>query len=239
MTDSSSTPNVPMRPRRWELVTYAIASVAMAVLLVVCLFVRGPDHPVYGLLVASWTLVLGPLLADPVARRVPRHWLRVPARESLLHKMLGVAGFRAILQYSGWETRVHKRQFKATQAGLLALDVALRANACAHGSCFVIHLLVASVSLTAGHPWGALWILLPGLIVHLYPVLLQRSIMLRLQPLLDRHPRTPATHHQPPASLHLDAGDIRRDMEVGRDDRRGHGGRGDGGARRSGPTDPE
>jgi hypothetical protein len=27
--------------------------------------------------------------------------------------------------------------------------------------------------------------LLPGVVVHLYPVLLQRSIMLRLQPLLD------------------------------------------------------
>jgi len=28
--------------------------------------------------------------------------------------------------------------------------------------------------------------LLPGVVVHLYPVLLQRSIMRRLQPLLDK-----------------------------------------------------
>jgi hypothetical protein len=28
--------------------------------------------------------------------------------------------------------------------------------------------------------------LLPGVVVHLYPVLLQRSIMLRLQPLLEK-----------------------------------------------------
>jgi hypothetical protein len=46
--------------------------------------------------------------------------------------------------------------------------------------------LLAAVALFTGYPWGALWILLPGVVVHLYPVLLQRSIMLRLQPLLDR-----------------------------------------------------
>jgi hypothetical protein len=28
--------------------------------------------------------------------------------------------------------------------------------------------------------------LLPGVVAHLYPALLQRSIMLRLQPLLDK-----------------------------------------------------
>ena len=34
-------------------------------------------------------------------------------------------------------------------------------------------------------PTGALWMLLPAVIPHFYPVLLQRSILLRLQPLLD------------------------------------------------------
>ena len=33
---------------------------------------------------------------------------------------------------------------------------------------------------------AALWMLLTGVAVHLYPVLLQRSIMLRLQPPLDK-----------------------------------------------------
>ena len=52
---------------------------------------------------------------------------------------------------------------------------------------FAVHTLLAAVVLFTGHPWGAaLWILLPGVVVHLYPVLLQRSIMLRLQPLLDK-----------------------------------------------------
>jgi hypothetical protein len=46
--------------------------------------------------------------------------------------------------------------------------------------------VTAALAVLTGHAWGALWILLPGVVVHLYPVLLQRSIMLRLQPLLDK-----------------------------------------------------
>ena len=46
-------------------------------------------------------------------------------------------------------------------------------------------LAISAAALFTGHPWGALWILLPGVVLHLYPVLLQRSIMLRLQPLLN------------------------------------------------------
>jgi hypothetical protein len=46
--------------------------------------------------------------------------------------------------------------------------------------------MLAGVALFAGHRWGAVWILLPGVVLHLYPVLLQRAILLRLQPLL-RH----------------------------------------------------
>ena len=71
--------------------------------------------------------------------------------------------------------------------GRLTLPGTARARRCsAHGACFAIHVLLAAAALFTGHLWGALWILLPGVVVHLYPVLLQRSIMLRLQPLLDK-----------------------------------------------------
>ena len=58
----------------------------------------------------------------------------------------------------------------------------------AHAICFALHVLLAAATLFAGYPWNALWVLLPGVVVHLYPTLLQRSILLRLQPLLDRAP---------------------------------------------------
>ena len=61
-----------------------------------------------------------------------------------------------------------------------------RAGAIAHGICFAIHVVLAVFALSTKHPWsGALWMLLPAVIPHFYSVLLQRSILLRLQPLQD------------------------------------------------------
>ena len=146
----------------------------------------GPSHPWNAVTVTGATLVLGFGVAAPVMRRVPRHWFRVPAGERVLHRMLGVDIFRWLLERSGWERHVHKREFHATRAGLPGLEVGLRSNVCAHGTCFAIHIVLAALALVTGHRWGALWILLAGVPVHLYPVLLQRSIRLRLQPLLDK-----------------------------------------------------
>jgi hypothetical protein len=165
---------------------YWIAMLLWAGLLIVLWFALGPSHPYYGLMVAMWTLILGPGVSGPVMRRLPRHWFRVAGGERVIHRILGVEIFRWLLERSGWERHVHKRAFKSAKAGLPSLEVALRSNASAHGTCFAIHTLLAAVALFTGHAWGALWILLPGVVIHLYPVLLQRSIMLRLQPLLDK-----------------------------------------------------
>jgi hypothetical protein len=165
---------------------YWAMMVFMAGMLIFLWFARGPDHPAFALTLGAWTLALGPGVAIPVTQRLPRHWFRVPASERILHRMLGVGFFRWLLERSGWERHVHKREFHATRAGLPSLEVALRCNAGAHGAGFAIHVLLAALALFTGHPWGALWILSPGVMVHLYPVLLQRSIVLRLQPLLDR-----------------------------------------------------
>ena len=78
------------------------------------------------------------------------------------------------------------REFSGTNAGLASLEQHARAGAIAHGICFAIHVVLAVFALSTKHPWsGAFWMLLPAVIPHFYPVLLQRSILLRLQPLLD------------------------------------------------------
>jgi hypothetical protein len=103
--------------------------------------------------------------------------------------MLGVPIFGWLLDRSGWDRIVGKsmRGFDGTRASLPSLEGSLRGNVSAHGACFAIHVLLAVFALFTKHPWrGALWMLLPGVVVHLYPVLLQRSIMLRLQPWLDK-----------------------------------------------------
>jgi hypothetical protein len=162
----------------------------MAGVLIVCWFDAdvGPDHPVFATLLVGWTLMLGPGVAVPVIVRLPRHWFRIPAGERVVHRALGVGIFGWLLERSGYNRLVADpiRGFDGTRAGLPPLSLSVRGGATAHGACFAIHALLAAVALFAGHPWGALWILLPGVVVHLYPVLLQRSIMLRLQPLLDK-----------------------------------------------------
>jgi hypothetical protein len=167
---------------------YWIAVLFMAGVLIFCWSVPGPDHPAYGLLVVGWTLNLGPVVAGPVMLRLPARWFCVPAGERVLHRMLGVGVFGWLLDRSGWNRHVAlpMRGFKGTRAALPSLELSVRASASAHGACFAVHVLLAALALATGHPWGALWLLLPGVPIHLYPVLLQRSVMLRLQPLLDK-----------------------------------------------------
>jgi hypothetical protein len=157
-------------------------------MLVLLWFALGPSHPYYALLVVGWTWLLGPGVAGPAMRRLPRRWFRVPPGERVLHRMLGVGRFGWLLERSGWNRRLAEpmRAFDGRRAGLLSLERSVRGAASAHGTCFAIHVLLAAVALFTGHRWGALWMLLPGVVPHLYPVLLQRSIMLRLQPLLDK-----------------------------------------------------
>lgn len=50
-------------------------------------------------------------------------------------------------------------------------SLAVRANSArrggAHAICFALHVLLAAATLFAGYPWNALWVLLPGVVVHL------------------------------------------------------------------------
>lgn len=149
-------------------------------------FAHGPDHPIYGLLVVAWTYVLGPGVAIPAMLRIPSRWHHVPAGERVLHRIFGVGAFGWMLKRSGYNRRfVHSQWgFAINRAGLEFRARAARGGASAHGACFAIHLVLAAVALFTRHPRGALWIVLPGVVVHLYPVLLQRAIMLRLEPLL-------------------------------------------------------
>ena len=170
-------------------VWYRLVLLFCALYLTVLWFVLGPSNPGYAVSVVAGTFSLGPAVATaPVMRHVPRQWFRVPTRERVLHRIVGVGIFGWLLDVSGWNRRMAEpmRGFSGKRAGLPSLEQSVRSNASAHGTCFAIHLLLAVLALFSRHPWSAaLWMLLPGVFVHLYPVLLQRSIMLRLQPLLD------------------------------------------------------
>lgn len=170
-------------------VSYWTAILFYTAILVYLWFIGKADDILYGMLVATGTFILGPGLAVPVMFRVPARWFHVPASERVLHRMLGVDGFAWLLTRSGYNRRFVHAQWGISidRAGLTLRAWAARGGASAHGACFVIHIVLGAVALLTGHPWGALWILLPGVVLHLYPVLLQRSVLLRLQPLLERY----------------------------------------------------
>ena len=174
-----------------------IYSLSLAIYITVLWFVLGPASktagattPWYAVSVACGTFGLVVAVPAPaVMRRVPHEWFHVPARERFLHRMLGVGVFGWLLDVSGWNRHVLEplRGFSGKRAGLPSLEQSVRAAAVSHGICFAIHVLLAVLALFSRHPWtAALWMLLPGVVVHLYPVLLQRSILLRLLPLLDK-----------------------------------------------------
>ena len=168
---------------------YWLVLLGFAAYLTVLWFVLGPSNPGYAVSVVLGTFGLGPAVAGPLARHAPRQWFRVPAGEHVLHSILGVGVFGWLLDVSRWNRLVAEpmRGFSGKRDGLPALEQGIRANVAAHAACFAIHLLLAVLALFSRRPWsGALWMLAPGVVIHLYPVLLQRSIMLRLQPLLDK-----------------------------------------------------
>jgi Glycosyl-4,4'-diaponeurosporenoate acyltransferase len=172
----------------FESVWYRLVLLFYAMFLTRLWFVSGPSNPWYAVMVAWGTCSLEPAVFAPVMRRVPRQWFRVPTGERVLHRIVGVGIFGWLLDVSGWNRLIKPlRGFSGKKAGLLSLEQHARAGAIAHGICFAIHVLLAVLALFSRHPLrGALWTLLPGVVVHLYPVLLQRSMMLRLQPLLDK-----------------------------------------------------
>jgi len=112
----------------------------------------------------------------------------VPRGERVLHRIVGVGRFNRLLEVSGWNHLIRRmRRFSGNKAGLLSLEQHARSGAIAHGICLAVHVLLAAFALFGRHPLSAaLWMLLPGVVVHLYPFLLQRSTLLRLQPLLDK-----------------------------------------------------
>ena len=174
-----------------------IYPLSLAMYITVFWFVLGPASKVAGV-TTPWYAVsvacgtFGLVLAVPapaVVRRVPREWFHVPTGERVLHRIVGVGVFGWLLDLSGWNRHVLEplRGFSGKRADLLSLEQSLGAATVSHGICFAMHVLLAVLALFSRHPWSAaLCLLLPGVVVHLYPVLLQRSLMLRLQPLLDK-----------------------------------------------------
>ena len=168
-------------------VAYWFVISVWAALLAVLWNSRGPGHPLFAVLITLFSNALLPGIAVPVTRWMPLTWCRVPTGEGTLHRFLGIPGFARFLERSGWNRQNALLPRNLTRKTLPARFMASRGGLAAHGACFVLHLLLAVAAGLSAHPGAAVAILLPGVATHLYPALLQRSILLRLQPLLARY----------------------------------------------------
>ena len=175
-------------------VTNHLANLGMIAAIAFWWLKNGPVDPPFGLVVTCWTLFSLGIVVSPLAGRLPPRWFHVPRGERTFHRMLGVGAFGRLLDWSGWNRKYAiPLRGDVSRASLPHIHLCMRASAGAHTIAFAPHLVLAALAYFTGHPWAALGILLPGVVVHLYPVLLQRSNMLRLQPLLARSQAS----HQP------------------------------------------
>jgi hypothetical protein len=105
----------------------------------------------------------------------------VPTGERVLHHIVGVGIFGWLLDLAGWNYLIEPLGDSRAKGPAYYPWNSLREPPPSPTES-----ALPVLALFSRHPWSAaLWMLLAGVVVHLYPVLLQRSIMFRLQPLLD------------------------------------------------------
>lgn len=114
-------------------------------------------------------------------------WFPVGPREPGWHRPLGVHLFGRALERTGWNRAIGRdRAFDGTRSGLAALDQLTRSSETGHLMCLGAAAVVAVAAVGAGERGGALWLVGLGVVLHVYPVLLQRSLRGRIQALTDR-----------------------------------------------------
>ncbi|GAA4758221.1 hypothetical protein [Citricoccus nitrophenolicus] len=145
----------------------------------------GAGDPAFALCVALVSLGSAPFVGDALARALPHRWSAVPDRALTVFHRLGAGWFNRFLSLIGWNALI-LRMRQPLQSPSDAVDYArsLRASAAGHSWGLILHLVFAVTALvTAGVP-AALLILVPGLLLHAYPVILQLIGLHRLEPIL-------------------------------------------------------
>ncbi|MFE7629028.1 hypothetical protein [Kocuria sp. NPDC057446] len=134
-------------------------------------------------LLMAWVSVL----SGAWTRALEHPWFRVAAWERAVHEAVGVRAYGRVLDATGWNRVIERtRGFDGTRAGLPALDQHTRRSEGGHLLCVLIAVLLAGAAAGTGAWSGAGWLVGLGIVLHLYPALLQRLLRLRIQALRAR-----------------------------------------------------
>lgn len=141
----------------------------------------------YRTLIFAWVLhfVLMAWISGVVDTARPQlraSWFRVRAWEPSLHRRLGAWWYMRLLRLVGWERMTRRTgAFDGTRASLAAFDRQTRQSEFGH---LIIAVLVTALSVVAAAAgaWDAAgWLSGLTVVLHVYPVLLQRAVRGRLQ----------------------------------------------------------
>lgn len=144
----------------------------------------GPDHIVYAIVVQGAFLLMA-LLAGPSLVDVARSRYRVRGFEPLIYTALGAEALRRVLDSVGWNRvikQMRQEQGTASRRRGSGRDRFLRGteqSETGHALGIVATGSLGLIAALTSHPVGALQILLVGVILHLYPVMIQRLVRSR------------------------------------------------------------
>ena len=139
-------------------------------------------------LLMIWILALEAVASLPYEGR----WYAVRAWEPPLYRRLGVMGFMRLLRRVGWEwANRGAKKFDGTRASLAAYERGTRSSEFNHAVLAAVGfvLVLGSVLLRAWE--AAFWLLAVNLFLHVYPVMLQRTMRARVSGLLERADAAP------------------------------------------------
>ncbi len=166
-----------------------ITALVMTALSACGLYVVGSEAGVGGFpFVLTTTLVSFSgafFVGDKLRQALPESLFHVSDRTNRMVKALGVDHFNRFLHYIRWNrVALSLRPQLGTRQPTEELLASVRSNAVAHAWGAAVHLVAAPIAALASLP-AALWIFGLGLVLHVYPVLLQMRTHWRLQRLRD------------------------------------------------------
>ncbi|MCR2826395.1 hypothetical protein [Microbacterium sp. zg.Y909] len=134
----------------------------------------GPEHGAFPFCVALMSFAFPIFIGAELAKRIPAGAFRISARSNRLFAALGVKVFDRILTFIRWNALVLNMRKPVTKpSDLQPLAFDLRSAAVGHGCGLLVHVVIAAIALSAGYMEASLWILLPSVPLHAYPIMLQ------------------------------------------------------------------
>lgn len=159
----------------------------------------GPNHFVYAVIVQFGFTIMG-LLAGPLLVDTFRMRYRVAPSERVAFALLGPSALDRFLTATGWNIYIGKMRGQAK--GNISPRKFLRGTELSetgHLIGLVATLALGIIATLDSHLQGALQVIITGVLLHAYPVMIQRMIRFRILGSQPGHP-TPEEIRPVPAS---------------------------------------